>query len=121
MSGKILLIDDEDKMRRLLERVLRRTGFEVDSTDSQAEAIDLVGGKTFQLAIVGLRLSAVDVIDFIKRLSKAGHRNKCILLMDHPGMHLLRDEAKQCAAAIFMRPYDLNELESSVLQAMECP
>ena len=51
-SERILIVDDEDGMRRLLSRVLSREGYETTTVASGAEALRQVAGERFDLVFL---------------------------------------------------------------------
>ena len=57
---KILVVDDEDGMRRLLSRVLTREGYETSAVGSGAEALRLVGSERFDLVVTDIKMPEMD-------------------------------------------------------------
>ncbi len=55
-AGRILLIEDRDALRRLLERALAQEGYEVDAAAGSAEGIRLVGERPYDLVLTDLML-----------------------------------------------------------------
>ena len=56
---RILVIDDEDGLRKTLECFLSDYGFEVSTVDSAEEALQRIIDLSFDLLIVDLRLSGM--------------------------------------------------------------
>jgi DNA-binding NtrC family response regulator len=70
-SGSILVIDDEEIMREILEALLVREGYEVRLAATGAEGIELVKSVTFDAAIVDVMMPGLDgiaTLDELKRL-----------------------------------------------------
>ena len=70
-SGSILVIDDEEIMREILEALLTREGYEVRLAATGAEGIELAKAKTFDAAIVDVMMPGMDgiaTLDELKRL-----------------------------------------------------
>lgn len=64
---RVLVIDDEDAVRKLLCHFLEDSGFEVTAARSGEEALELVTAGEFQAAIVDIRLPDMDGDEFIRR------------------------------------------------------
>lgn len=57
---RILLVEDEDQIRKLIKMNLEIEGYEVVSTDNGRKAIDLIDGQHFDLMILDVMLPEVD-------------------------------------------------------------
>lgn len=71
---KILVIDDDEEIRKLIKDFLQKENFEVDTAKNGSTAIDMVSHnpKTYQLAVLDIMLpdiSGVDVCKQIRRFS----------------------------------------------------
>ena len=71
---KILVIDDDEEIRKLIKDFLQKENFEVDTAKNGRAAIDMVSHdpKTYQLAVLDIMLpdlSGVDVCKQIRRFS----------------------------------------------------
>jgi len=71
---KILVIDDDEEIRKLIKDFLQKENFEVDTAKNGRTAIDIVSNspKTYQLAVLDIMLpdiSGVDVCKQIRRFS----------------------------------------------------
>jgi len=59
MSGSVLVVEDERKLRELLRGYLERAGFAVYSTGSGAEAVEIASGTPLDLLVLDLGLPDV--------------------------------------------------------------
>ena len=58
-SSRILVVDDEESIRDLLERILTGEGYNVTLASSGEQAIDLLGADTFDLIITDSKMPGV--------------------------------------------------------------
>jgi DNA-binding NtrC family response regulator len=74
MAEKILIVDDEPDMLKLLSMILReKTLYEISTTNNPLEAIELAKKVDFDLVISDLKMPGIDgieLIDAIKRLNE---------------------------------------------------
>ena len=56
MAKRILLVDDESSILFAYKKVLQGPNVIIDAVESKAEAVGLLNGKTYQAAILDLRL-----------------------------------------------------------------
>lgn len=67
-SARILLVDDEDSVQKLLAYPLRKDGYEVvPATDGQA-ALDRFGERRFDLVVLDIMLPRLDGLEVCRRI-----------------------------------------------------
>src|SRR5512145_2430442 len=69
-KGTVLVIDDEEVMREILESLLSQEGYRVKLAASGAEGQEIAGREPVDLAIVDVMLpdqSGIDVLDELKK------------------------------------------------------
>ena len=74
MNNKILIIDDEIKLRQLLTRIISLEGIEVSEANNCKEALQLLSKQCFEVIICDVKLpdgSGVDLLTDIKKLHPA--------------------------------------------------
>src|SRR4030095_6835143 len=68
--GSILVIDDEEIMREILETLLTREGYEVRLAASAAEGLEHARSVPFDAAIVDMMMPGMDGISALDELKK---------------------------------------------------
>src|SRR5215208_5372791 len=68
--GSILVIDDEEIMREILEALLTREGYDVRLAASAAEGLELIRSMPFDAAIVDMMMPGMDGISTLDELKK---------------------------------------------------
>jgi DNA-binding NtrC family response regulator len=69
-NNSILVIDDEEIMREILEALLTREGYAVRMASTAAEGLDLLRGTPFDAAIVDVMLPGMDGIAALDEIRK---------------------------------------------------
>ena len=70
---RLLVVDDERTIRKLLERIGTRAGFEVDTARDGGEALEMLAVKEYDIAIVDLmmpRVSGYELVQYIASLKE---------------------------------------------------
>ena len=74
MPEKILVVDDEPDMLRLLNMIIKeKTPYEVTTTNNPLEALELAKGGSFDLLIVDLKmpgLNGIELLESVKRFDE---------------------------------------------------
>src|SRR5215210_8709019 len=69
-KGTILVVDDEEIMREILEALLTREGYDVRLAANAAQGLDLVRSMPFDAAIVDMMMPGMDGISALDELKK---------------------------------------------------
>src|SRR4029453_7386671 len=69
-NGTILVVDDEEIMREILETLLTREGYQVRLASSGEEGLELARSQTFDAAIVDVMMPGLDGIATLQELRK---------------------------------------------------
>src|SRR4029450_13261154 len=69
-KGTILVVDDEEIMREILEALLTREGYQVRLASSGEEGLELARAQTFDAAIVDVMMPGLDGIAMLQELRK---------------------------------------------------
>ena len=68
---RVLVVEDNDDQRALLQALLRRAGCEVHAVGTAEEAMETIASARPELAIVDLLLPGVDGWELVRRLGDA--------------------------------------------------
>jgi DNA-binding NtrC family response regulator len=119
VSEKILVLDDDDQLRKGLATYLRRVGFDVVEAGSVAEGQRVLASEDPDLAIVDYQLpdgSAFDVLDAVRERD-AGE--SVIVLTGAGTIDLAVTAIKSGAEHFLTKPVDLSSLEVLVRRALQ--
>jgi two-component system OmpR family response regulator len=79
-SPRLLLVDDEENLRTMLEAALRHSGFDVHPAATGREALEAVPAVRPDLVVLDVMLPDLDGFDVIKRLRTSGDRTPVLFL-----------------------------------------
>lgn len=81
MTGeRLLLVDDEDNLRSMLEAALRHSGFEVHPAANGRDALEAVPEVKPDLIVLDVMLPDLDGFDVCQRLRSTGDRTPVLFL-----------------------------------------
>jgi DNA-binding NtrC family response regulator len=115
-AGRILVVEDEDKLRRVIRLHLESAGFDVDDAPSAEQAMPLA--LLADLIITDLRLPGIDGIRFIQRLQERGAQAAIIVMTAHGSVETAVDAMKLGAADFLPKPFSLDHLATTVQKVM---
>jgi DNA-binding NtrC family response regulator len=111
-AGRILVVEDEDKLRRVVQLHLESLGFEVDGAASAEQALPLAGLAA--AVITDLRLPGMDGIQLIKQLQGRGAPPAVIVMTAHGSVETAVEAMKLGAADFLQKPFSLDHLTTVV-------
>jgi DNA-binding response OmpR family regulator len=119
MADTVLVVDDEQEIRDLLDSFLTAQGYEVILAADGKEAIELAGTENPQAIILDIKMPGIDGIEVCKRL-KEKEETRLIPVIMITGFEDNKIEALEMGADDFVnKPFDMAELSiraKSVLQ-----
>ncbi|HEX4771237.1 MAG TPA: sigma-54 dependent transcriptional regulator [Bryobacteraceae bacterium] len=114
--GRILIVEDEDKLRRVMQLHLESAGFEVDSAPTAEQALSLA--PQANLVITDLRLPGMDGMRFVQQLHSRSVQAGIIVITAHGTVETAVDAMKMGAADFLQKPFSLDHLTTVVQKAM---
>lgn len=104
-SARVLVVDDDDALRRLIVRVLGRAGFDMQSAGSVAEALACSIDWRPHVAIVDLELCGENGLDLVDAMrDELGRAAPQVLVCSGATQPAIRDEP------LLAKPFALAEL-----------
>ncbi|HEX9801967.1 MAG TPA: response regulator, partial [Gammaproteobacteria bacterium] len=115
---RILVVDDEAKMRRILELSLKNMGHEVAQAGDGVEALAALDTTPFDLVLTDLRMPRMDGIELLRKLRERGEEIPVIVLTAY-GTIETAVEAMKCGASDYIiRPFEIETVELAVSRAL---
>jgi two-component system response regulator (stage 0 sporulation protein F) len=116
--ARILVVDDNDDIRRMLRQLLQRAGYEVADTASADEALQSFREKPADLLIVDLLMpekqGMTSISEFLREFP-----NMKIIAISGAGREFLAVAKKLGALRAYSKPLELNELLQGVKELLE--
>ncbi|MFV9646994.1 MAG: response regulator, partial [Desulfobacterales bacterium] len=88
MGQRILLIDDEEGIRKVLGITLEDIGYEVLSAENGEEALRLFRKKAPPIVLTDIKMPGIDGIQVLKTIKEESPDTEVIMLTGHGDMEL---------------------------------
>ncbi len=109
-AGKVLVIDDEEIMREILESVLRSAGYVVKLAASGEEGLAIVAREPIDLAIVDVMLPDCSGIDLLPDLKKLDSELVTIMITAFASVETAIEAMKRGAFDYVTKPFKNDEV-----------
>ena len=117
-SGKILLVDDDPGLLRLLSIRLRAEGYEVEAVESAHKALATLNRFSPDLVITDLRMDKMDGIGLLKELQTRSPGLRVVIITAHGTIPDAVVATQSGAFGFLTKPIDKDELMQTVEKAL---
>jgi signal transduction histidine kinase/DNA-binding response OmpR family regulator len=106
-KGSILVIDDERSMLGVLEQYLAERGYEIETAENGAKALDVCASRGFDVALVDLKLPDHTGLELIAALRERHPSMRCIIMTAFASLESTIEALKLNAFDYILKPFDL--------------
>ena len=118
-EGKILLVDDDPGLLRLLSIRLRAEGYDVEAVESAHKALGILNRFSPDLVITDLRMDKMDGIGLLKELQTKSPGLRVVIITAHGTIPDAVTATQHGAFGFLTKPIDKDELMSLVERALK--
>lgn len=116
---KILIVDDEAMVRRLLCQKLSREGYQCEEADSAEQALDRLRGNSTELVILDIKMPGKSGMELLPEI-RAGYPDTAVMMATAlTDTNIAIQCMKQGAYDYISKPFNLGEVVLSVNGALE--
>jgi DNA-binding NtrC family response regulator len=117
MKKRILVVEDEEKLRRVIELQLVSSGFDVDKAATAEEAIKIVDRA--DLVLTDLRLPNMDGLQFLAQIRRQNAQVPVLMMTAYGSVETAVEAMKAGATDFLLKPFSLDHLMQVVGKALE--
>jgi len=108
-SGLILIADDEDGLRWVLEKGFRGAGYTVTAVKDGAAALREAEADTYDLVLLDIRMPGIDGLTLLRQLREKRPDALVVIMTAHGTMETAIAAMQQGAYDYLAKPFDLDE------------
>jgi two-component system response regulator AtoC len=116
---RILIIDDDDKMRRALRILLERLGFAAVEADTAEGGLDLLGREDVDLVMTDVRLPGMDGVKLLARIRQRDPALPVIVLTAYGTIQNAVEAMRLGAFDYVLKPFELDAITATIRKALE--
>jgi putative two-component system response regulator len=118
-QGKILIVDDEDSIRKLLSRKLSNEGYQCEVADSAEQALDKLKSNSAVLAILDIKMPGKSGIELLPEI-KANYPHTAVIMATAVNdISTAIQCMKQGSDDYICKPFSLEEVLASVIRTLD--
>ena len=118
MTPSILIVDDEQSLREMLEILLSREGYNVACAASGSEALELFKKNQFQVVLTDIRMRPMDGLSLLKEVKALRPQTEVIMISAYADQETAIEAMNEGAYDFFPKPFNNKELKQVIKDAL---
>ncbi len=119
MENTILVVDDEDYHRELMQKLLSKLGYEVKSVESAEDAFSSLDREKFPVIITDLIMLEMDGVEFCRKIRETDNKTFIIALTGHTALYDI-DRLKEVGFDNHLtKPFKIEVIKQAIQEGFE--
>lgn len=115
--ARVLLVDDQDALRRAIARSLTRAGHEVTEARDGSEATQLLGARRFDVVVSDVTMPTVDGVSLLRAVRERDLDLPVVLVTGAPTVETAAEAVEYGALEYLIKPVEPAKLDAVVRRA----
>jgi DNA-binding NtrC family response regulator len=111
---RVLVVDDDEHLRKFITRGLSRAGFSITTADSGATGIERLRSESFDAVLCDLHMPEVDGLDVLRFAAGLQPMPQFIVLTGYGSVSVAVEAMKRGAADFLEKPVSIDELRGAL-------
>lgn len=116
---RILVVDDDEDLRKMLSDILRIEGYEVATAETAAQAMAEAERAFVNVALIELELPDMFGIELMGHIKLATPLTEAIVLTDHASLDTAVESTNKGAFSYLLKPCDIDKLLRHIHRALD--
>jgi two-component system nitrogen regulation response regulator GlnG len=111
---RILVADDEESMRWVLSKALKRKGFSVDLAIDGRQALSMIQDGSYDLAILDIKMPGINGLDLLDKIREQKKDLLVVIMTAEASMKNAVEAMKRGAYDYITKPFDLDVIDAII-------
>jgi len=118
-TARILIIDDDENIRKVLETILADEGYVVASAETAKRGIEKSEKALYNLALIDVRLPDMEGIELLSKLRDTKPKMRKIIVTGYPTLQNAISAVNKGADAYVMKPFDVESILQTIREQLQ--
>jgi DNA-binding NtrC family response regulator len=118
-TARILIVDDDENIRKVLVAILEDKGFCVESVGTAREAVEKSKRKFYNLALIDIRLPDMEGIELLTKMRETTPKMRKVIITGYPTLQNAMDAVNRGADAYIVKPFDVEKVLNTIDQQLK--
>ena len=112
--ARILIVDDDESIRTVLETILEDEGYTIDTAKTGREAIEKTNIEFYNLALIDIKLPDMEGTELLTQIRDTIPKMRKIIITGYPSLHNAIEALNKNADAYIMKPFDVAKVLETI-------
>jgi len=117
--ARILVIDDDESIRKTLATILEEEGYLVDTAENGKEAIRKSNAKFYNLALIDIRLPDIEGTKLLTAMKEATPKMVKIIITGYPSLQNAIEAVNKGADAYILKPFNMDSVLNTIKEHLK--
>src|SRR5690606_21807288 len=117
--SKILVIEDDNKIRAILKEILEEKDHEVEEAQDGVEGLKKLESGAFDLCLCDIKMPKMDGLEVLEKAKETGIPTNFVIISAHGTIDVAVEAVKKGAFDFLQKPFDLGRLEITLRNALD--
>ena len=118
-AARILIIDDDENIRKVLKTILEDEGYIVDTVDTAKKGIEQSEKAFYNLALIDVRLPDMEGIELLSKLRSSKPKMRKIIVTGYPTLQNAISAVNKGADAYVMKPFEVEKILQTIEEQLK--
>lgn len=118
-AARILVIDDDENIRKVLETILEDEGYIVETAETAKKGIEKSEKAFYNLALIDIRLPDMEGIELLSKLRNTKPKMRKIIVTGYPTLQNAVSAVNKGADAYVMKPFEVEKILQTIREQLK--
>lgn len=118
-KARVLVVDDDARIRKTLSKILEREGYFVEAVETGRQAIKASGDGFFNIALLDIKLSDMEGTELLEKLKVTEPKMVKIIITGYPSLKNAIDAVNKGADGYVLKPFDMGKLLETIRKQLK--
>jgi DNA-binding NtrC family response regulator len=119
ISPRILIVDDEERFRQTMAKLLSVRSLQAETARGGIEALEKLSAGNFDIVILDVKMPGMSGIQALEQIKKSNPFIEVIILTGYASLDTAREITRLGAYDYLLKPYNLEELIEKIDNAFD--
>jgi len=117
-TARILIVDDDENIRKVLTTILEEEGYLVDSAETAKKAIEKTRKNFYNIALIDIRLPDMEGIELLTKMKETTPKMRKVIITGYPTLQNAIEAVNRGADAYIVKPFDMDKVLATIREQL---
>lgn len=117
--ARIIVVDDDESIRKVLATVFEEKGYTVDTAENGKQAIEKTEKNFYNLGLFDIRLPDIEGTELLAKVKDTTPRMRKIIVTGYPSLPNAVEALNKGADAYILKPFDMDKVLQTIKEQLK--